>query len=45
MGALQFLQPLVTLTLAALLLGEPITPALLGAGGLILAGVALTQRR
>jgi drug/metabolite transporter (DMT)-like permease len=45
MGALQFLQPLVTLALAALLLGEPITPALLGAAGLILAGVALTQRR
>jgi drug/metabolite transporter (DMT)-like permease len=45
MGALQFLQPLVTLALAALLLGEPITPALLGATGLILAGVALTQYR
>lgn len=45
MGALQFLQPVVTLALAALLLGEPITPALLGAAGLILAGVALTQRR
>jgi uncharacterized membrane protein len=45
MGALQFLQPLVTLALAALLLGEPVTPALLGAAGLILAGVALTQYR
>jgi drug/metabolite transporter (DMT)-like permease len=45
MGALQFLQPLVTLTLAALLLAEPITPSLLGAAALILAGVGLTQRR
>ena len=45
MGALQFLQPLVTLALAALLLAEPITPPLLGAAALILAGVALTQRR
>lgn len=45
MGAMQFLQPLVTLSLAALLLGEPITAPLLGATALILIGVALTQRR
>lgn len=45
MGAMQFLQPLVTLTLAALLLGEPITAPLLGATVVILLGVALTQRR
>lgn len=44
MGALQFLQPLVTLALAALLLGEPITLPLLGAAAVILLGVALTQR-
>lgn len=45
MGAMQFLQPAVTLTLAALLLREPITLPLLGAALMILAGVALTQRR
>lgn len=45
MGAMQFLQPLVTLELAALVLGEPITTPLLGATALILLGVALTQRR
>jgi drug/metabolite transporter (DMT)-like permease len=45
MGAMQFLQPLDTLGLAALLLGEPVTGPLLGATALILVGVALTQRR
>jgi drug/metabolite transporter (DMT)-like permease len=45
MGAMQFLQPLVTLGLAALMLGEPVTGPLLGATALILVGVALTQRR
>lgn len=45
MGAMQFLQPAVTVALAALLLNEPITPTLLGAAVLILAGVALTQQR
>ena len=45
MGAMQFLQPLVTLGLAALVLGERITAPLLAATALILVGVALTQRR
>jgi drug/metabolite transporter (DMT)-like permease len=45
MGAMQFLQPLVTLALAALMLGEQLTWPLLGATVLILIGVALTQRR
>lgn len=45
MGAMQFLQPLVTLALAALLLAEPISAPLLGATALILLGVALTQGR
>lgn len=43
-GALQFLQPLVTLGLAWLILSEPLDAGLLAATLLILAGVALTQR-
>lgn len=45
MGPMQFLQPAITLSLAALLLGEPLTLPLLGAAALILLGVALTQHR
>ena len=44
-GALQFLQPIVTLACAVALLSEPLTPRILVATLLILAGVALTQRR
>lgn len=45
MGAMQFLQPLVTLGLAALTPSKPITTPWLGATALILSGVALSQHR
>ena len=45
MGAVQFLQPVVTLALAAVLLDEPLTWRLVLAAAVILAGVALTQQR
>ncbi len=37
------LQPVLTALLSAVLLGEPLTLALVAGGGLVLAGVALTQ--
>jgi len=43
-ASLQFCQPVLTLILAALILGEAITPALVVAGGTILAGTWLAQR-
>ncbi len=39
----QFAQPIVTVLLAALLLGEPLTPPLLLAGAIILLGIRLTR--
>ena len=44
MGSVQFAQPVVGVILAALVLGEGITPALVLAGGAILAGIWLAQR-
>lgn len=44
-GSIQFLQPLIGLALAALLLGEDLSPALLAAAAVIILGVALAQRR
>ncbi|HTZ77368.1 MAG TPA: DMT family transporter [Stellaceae bacterium] len=44
-GATQFLQPVIALLLAVLGLGEPVTAPLLLAALLVLAGVALAQRR
>lgn len=43
-GALQLLQPVIGIGLAPLILGEPLTPTLLVATLVILAGVALVQR-
>lgn len=43
-SALQFSQPILTIALAAPILGESITWGLVGSGAVILAGVALTQR-
>lgn len=44
MAPLQFLQTPIAIVLAVVLLGEPLPPALLGAGICILGGVALAQR-
>ena len=44
-GTIQFFQPVSGLILAALLLGECMTPALLAASVVILAGVWIAQRR
>lgn len=44
-GALQFGQPVMTLILAALILGEAVTPPLAAAGAIIIAGTWLAQRR
>lgn len=44
-GSFQFLQPVLTLVFAALLLGEIITPSLGMAAALILAGTWIAQRR
>ncbi|HUK10909.1 MAG TPA: DMT family transporter [Stellaceae bacterium] len=44
-GTMQFLQPLVALVLAMLVLHEEVTPPLAFAGMLIVAGVAQAQRR
>jgi drug/metabolite transporter (DMT)-like permease len=44
-GTMQFLQPLVALVLAVAVLHERVTPELALAGLLIVAGVALAQRR
>ena len=43
-GALLYLEPLVTLAAGALLLGEPIRPATVAGGLLLLAGVGMVQR-
>lgn len=43
-GLLQFGLPVVTLAFAALILGETLTPPLLGAGAAILAGVFIARR-
>jgi len=43
-GSLQFFQPVTTLVLAALILGEAVTLPLVAAGGIILAGTWLAQR-
>ena len=44
-GMIQFTQPLISLLLAVLILGERLTWPLLLAAGVIVAGVALAQRR
>jgi drug/metabolite transporter (DMT)-like permease len=44
LSAFSYLQPLVATILALPMLGEPITAALLGGGGLIMAGVFLSER-
>lgn len=44
-GTIQYAQPLVTVVLAALFLGENITWPLLAAGTVIVAGIAIAQRR
>ena len=44
-GALQFTQPMVGIALAAVVLSAPITPPLAPAGGGILLGVWIIQRR
>lgn len=44
-GMIQFTQPLISLLLAVLILGESLTWPLLLAAGVIVAGVALAQRR
>jgi drug/metabolite transporter (DMT)-like permease len=43
-SAFSYAQPVMGTTLAALLLGEPLTFALLISGGLVLAGVYVTER-
>ena len=43
-GALQLLQPVIGIGLAPVILGEPLTPTLLVATAVILAGVVLVQR-
>ncbi|MCZ7547463.1 MAG: DMT family transporter [Anaerolineae bacterium] len=43
-GVFLYIEPLVTLALAALLLGEPVRPLTLAGGGAILAGVWLVTR-
>ena len=37
--------PVITLTLAVLMLGETLTPTLLAAAGVILGGVYISQRQ
>lgn len=44
LSAFSYLQPLVATLLALPLLGEPITATLVGGGGLIMAGVFLSER-
>ena len=44
-GTVQYAQPLVTVVLAALFLRESITWPLLAAGAIIVAGIAIAQRR
>ena len=44
-GATQFMQPVIALLLAVLVLGEPVTVPLVFAALLVVAGVTLAQRR
>jgi drug/metabolite transporter (DMT)-like permease len=44
-SAFLYIEPLVTLAAAATLLGEPILPATVAGGAMLIAGVALVQRR
>jgi drug/metabolite transporter (DMT)-like permease len=44
LSAFSYLQPLVATLLALPILGEPITASLIGGGGLIMAGVFLSER-
>ena len=44
-GSWQFMQPVLSVGLAAALLGEAITPRLAAAAATILLGTALAQRR
>ncbi len=44
-GATQFMQPVIALLLAVLVLGEPVTGPLVVAALLVVAGVAIAQRR
>lgn len=44
-GATQFMQPVIALLLAVLVLGEPVTGPLIVAALLVVAGVAIAQRR
>ena len=44
-GMLYFMAPVITLTLAVLMLGETLTPTLLAAAGVILGGVYISQRQ
>lgn len=44
-GVISTAEPLVTVTLGAVLLGEPVTPTLVAGGLLVLGGVLLVQRR
>jgi drug/metabolite transporter (DMT)-like permease len=43
-SAFSYIQPVMTTSLAAVLLGEPVTISLVGAGALILLGVWVTER-
>jgi drug/metabolite transporter (DMT)-like permease len=43
-GVISTAEPVVTVALGALLLGEPVTPAVVGGGVLVLGGVLLVQR-
>jgi drug/metabolite transporter (DMT)-like permease len=45
LSSFQYFQPLVTLVVAAAVLGEPVTAAILGGGAAILAGVWLINRK
>jgi drug/metabolite transporter (DMT)-like permease len=45
LGSFQYLVPLWSIVLAALLLGEALTPALVGGGAFVLLGLWLAQRR
>ena len=45
MSSYAYVNPVVAVALGALILGEPLTPGLLGGGVLILVAVILTVRR
>lgn len=44
-GVVSTVEPVVTVALGALLLGEPVTPTVVGGGVLVLGGVLLVQRQ